>query len=216
MAEETTLIQTQTTEPQPEATPTAETKVDSSETEPKTIESATVVDDGKKTVEADSGFTISDIEFPDDLSLDESEKQELFDKNKDLFKGKNEVNAYLKQLAEIAKNNKESQKQKVAELEQKWESELKTDPVYGKNYSENEKKVSDVIKKFANEKDVAELEKFGFTKSPALKRMIAKIADEFEGAKIVAATNPPKSSTPKTDSYGRTVFDFSKPIKEDN
>ena len=37
-----------------------------------------------------------------------------------------------------------------------------------------------------------------------------KIAKEFEGAKVVKGAQPNTTSEPKTDSYGRTMFDFTK------
>lgn len=162
------------------------------------------------TTSVGDSFTISDIEWPDELGLDDAAKTELFDTQKDLFKGKAEVNVYLKRLAEATKINKENQAKKVKELEAKWETALKTDSEFGKDYEGNKKLVVDTAKKFSSEADFAEMEKFGFTKSPAFNRMMQKIAKEFEGAKVVKTGQPSTPSTTKTDSYGRTMFDFSK------
>lgn len=166
--------------------------------------------DGDPTAPAGNSFTISDIEWPDELGLDDAAKESLFNENKDLFKGKTEVNAYLKKLAEANKINKENQAKKTQELEAKWEQSLKTDSEFGKDYEGNKKLVVDTMKKFSSEADYAEMEKFGFDKSPALNRLMLKIAKEFEGAKVVKGAQPNTTSEPKTDSYGRTMFDFTK------
>ena len=165
---------------------------------------------GNEPATAGDSFTISDIEWPDELGLDDAAKESLFNENKDLFKGKTEVNAYLKRLAEATKINKENQAKKAQELEAKWEQSLKTDSEFGKDYEGNKKLVVDTMKKFSSEADYAELEKFGFTKSPALNKLMLKIAKEFEGAKVVKAGQPSATQEPKKDSYGRTMFDFTK------
>jgi len=160
---------------------------------------------------AGDSIALSDIEWPDELGLDDAGKTDLFNNHKDLFKGKAEVNKYLKSLAEATRINKESQTKKVAELENGWETELKTDADFGKDYDGNKKLVADTMKRFVSEADMQTLEKFGFAKSPALNRMMLKIAKEFEGAKVVKTQQPaPPANEPKKDQYGRTVFDFTK------
>jgi hypothetical protein len=181
--------------------PVENPSVENSEKQPEVIEPLQHVGDS---------FTISDIAWTEGLGLDETGKTELFDNHKDLFKGKDEVNKYLKLVSESAKINKENQAKKVNDLEENWETSLKTDSDYGKNFESNNKLVVDTMKKFSNETDMAELEKFGFTKSPALKKMILKIAREFEGAKVIKGQQPMVSSEQSKDIYGNTKFDFTK------
>lgn len=154
-------------------------------------------------------FSKDDIEWDESLGLDDNAKTELFDKYSKLFKGKDEINTYLKELALANKTNKENQAKRVQELESGWEKELKTDPVFGKDYEGNKKKVVDTLSKYASEKEMAELNKFGFTKSPVLNRVLLKIANEFSDAKVLAGAGNSKPKQP-TDRFGNTMFDFSK------
>lgn len=221
VAETTTTTPTPSTEPN-KSVETVQPVTTEKKVEEQPVVTATVepkpgeVGENKETVEVDpatpagDSFTISDIEWPDELGLDDAGKTELFNNHKELFKGKGEVNKYLKSIAEATKINKENQAKKVKELELSWETELKTDGDYGKNFEGNNKLVTDTMKKYASEADMHELEKFGFTKSPALKRMILKIAREFDGAKVVKGQSPISTSKTKTDAFGNTTFDFTK------
>lgn len=159
---------------------------------------------------AGDSIAISDIEWPEDIPLDDDTKASLVTEMSGSFKGKAEANAFVKMLSEANKTNKENQDKRVKELEAGWENALKTDADFGKDYEGNKKLVVDTAKKFSTDADFAEMEKFGFTKSPAFNRMIHKIAKEFEGAKVIKGASPKTTSEPQRDAYGRLPFDFSK------
>lgn len=160
---------------------------------------------------AGDSFDISDIEWPEGIPLDDEAKASLIEEMRGAFKGKAEANNYIKNLAEANKKNKENQAKRIKDLELGWENALKTDSDFGKDYDGNKKLVVNTAKKFSSDADFAEMEKFGFTKSPAFNRMMHKIAKEFEGAKVVKGSQPNPTPASKTDSYGRKLLDFTKP-----
>lgn len=161
-------------------------------------------------------FSKEDIDWGDGSysKLSDEQKDNLTKQYGSWFKGKDEVNSFIKALNDAEKVNKENRAKQVQELEAGWEKSLKTDANFGKDYEGNKKKVNETLRKFSSEEEMAELEKFGFTKSPVLNRVILKIANEFADAKVAGVGTPsaPQGSQPK-DRFGNSMFDFSKKTK---
>lgn len=158
-----------------------------------------------------TSFSKDDIEWDESLGFTDEAKEELVSKYSSWFKDKESANAYLKELANANKINKENQAKKIAELEAGWEKSLKTDADFGKDYEGNKKKVVDLLSKYTSESELAELDKYGFTKSPVLNRTLLKIAREFSDAKVVGAGQPTATvSKQPVDRFGNTMFDFTK------
>lgn len=160
---------------------------------------------------AATSFSKDDIEWDESLGFTDETKEELVSKYSSWFKDKESANAYLKELANANKINKENQAKKIAELEAGWEKSLKTDADFGKDYEGNKKKVVDLLSKYTSESELAELNKYGFTKSPVLNKTLLKIAREFSDAKVVGAGQPTTTvSKQPVDRFGNTMFDFTK------
>lgn len=158
-----------------------------------------------------TSFSKDDIEWDESLGFTDETKEELVSKYSSWFKDKESANAYLKELANANKINKENQAKKIAELEAGWEKSLKTDADFGKDYEGNKKKVVDLLSKYTSESELAELNKYGFTKSPVLNKTLLKIAREFSDAKVVGAGQPTTTvSKQPVDRFGNTMFDFTK------
>lgn len=158
-----------------------------------------------------TSFSKDDIEWDESLGFTDEAKEELVSKYSSWFKDKESANAYLKELANANKINKENQAKKIAELEAGWEKSLKTDADFGKDYEGNKKKVVDLLSKYTSESELAELDKYGFTKSPVLNKTLLKIAREFSDAKVVGAGQPTTTvSKQPVDRFGNTMFDFTK------
>ena len=208
MAEETEVLTTDTVVDAQETDTTVETE---------TVETQAVETQDTESVEtttessAATSFSKDDIEWDESLGFTDETKDELVSKYSSWFKDKESANAYLKELANANKINKENQAKKIAELEASWEKSLKTDADFGKDYEGNKKKVVDLLSKYTSESELAELDKYGFTKSPVLNRTLLKIAREFSDAKIVGAGQPTTTvSKQPVDRFGNTMFDFTK------
>ena len=160
---------------------------------------------------ATNPFSEEDLDWQD-LAIDETGKQNTVKMLNGWVKGKDQANEILKYLSDANKQNKESQAQKIRDLEAGWEKSLKSDVDFGKDYEGNKKKVGDLLKRFSSETDMAEFEKYGYTKFPAFNRMVLKFAKEIEDAKIVGKGQPEPSNNGglPVDRFGRTMFDFSK------
>lgn len=166
-------------------------------------------------------FSKEDLDWGE-LELDDSARDNLYNEYAPLFKDKDSANAYLKKVAEVAKQQKadaeakaeaekELKKNKVAELEASWEKSLKTDANFGKDYDGNKKKVLDLVSKYTSEEELAEFKKFGFDKSPVLNRLLLKVNAQFEDAKVMKGqTAPDNPKQQPTNMFGETMFDFSK------
>lgn len=160
---------------------------------------------------ATNPFSKEDLDWQD-LSISDEEKDNLVASYSNWFKDKEAANAFLKATAEANKTNKSNQAKKIQELEAGWEKSLKTDADFGKDYEGNKKRVAETLSKFSSESDMAEFEKFGYTKFPAFNRMVLKFAKEIEDARIAGKGQPEPSTKGQlpTDRFGRTMFDFSK------
>lgn len=208
MAEETgnqtTVETTETAETQVTETTEQETTQTSEEAETEaTVETETET-------AATNPFSTEDLDWGD-LSIDEAGKAAAVERLNGWVKGKDQANEVLKFLSDANKQDKESQAKKIADLEAGWEKSLKTDADFGKDYEGNKKRVSDTLKRFSSEEDMAELEKYGYTKFPAFNRMMLKFAKEIEDAKIVGKGQPESNNGGlPVDRFGRTMFDFSK------
>ena len=160
---------------------------------------------------ATNPFSKDDLDWTGFESLTDEQKDELVKNYSGWFKDKDSANAYLKATAEANKTNQEAQAKKIADLEAGWEKSLKTDADFGKDYEGNKKKVVDLLSKYTSESELAELDKYGFTKSPVLNRTLLKIAREFSDAKVVGAGQPTATvSKQPVDRFGNTMFDFTK------
>lgn len=185
-------------------TETVETQVETETQETETVETTT--EDPVST-----SFGKDDIEWDESLGFTDETKDELVSKYSSWFKDKESANAYIKELANANKINKENQAKKIAEMEAGWESSLKTDADFGKDYEGNKKKVVDLLSKYTSESELAELNKYGFTKSPVLNKALLKIAREFSDAKVVGAGQPTMTTSRQpVDRFGNTMFDFTK------
>lgn len=210
MAEEagtqTTEVSTETTDT---VVDTVDTTVDTQEVE--TVETVTETVEGQEGSPEVAPLSIDDIDWAG-LELNDEAKADAFNKYSGWFKGKDEINSYLKELAVANQTNKEAQAQKVRDLEAGWEKSLKTDAVFGKDYEGNKKKVVDTLRKYSSESEMAELEKFGFTKSPVLNKVMLKIANEFADAKVVGVGQPASTTTAErpVNRFGEAMFDFTK------
>ena len=181
-----------------------ETPVETETQQPETLETAT--EDPVST-----SFGKDDIEWDESLGFTDETKDELVSKYSSWFKDKESANAYIKELANANKINKENQAKKIAEMEAGWEKSLKTDADFGKDYEGNKKKVVDLLSKYTSESELAELNKYGFTKSPVLNKALLKIAREFSDAKVVGAGQPTTTTSRQpVDRFGNTMFDFTK------
>lgn len=186
------------------ATETVETQEEVVAEQPEAVEATTESS-------AVTSFSKDDIEWDESLGFTDEIKEELVSKYSSWFKDKESANAYLKELANANKINKENQAKKIAELEAGWEKSLKTDADFGKDYEGNKKKVVDLLSKYTSESELAELDKYGFTKSPVLNKTLLKIAREFSDAKVVGAGQPTTTvSKQPVDRFGNTMFDFTK------
>ena len=200
---EETGVQTTTgsvaTETAAEAVETNETQAATTETETTTTEAAT------------NPFSKEDLDWQD-LGISDEEKDKLVASYSGWFKDKEAANAFLKATSEANKMNKANQAQKIQDLEAGWEKSLKTDAEFGKDYDGNKKRVAETLSKFSSESDMAEFEKFGYTKFPAFNRMVLKFAKEIEDARIAGKGQPEPSNKGElpVDRFGRTMFDFSK------
>lgn len=208
MAEETEVLTTDTVVDAQETDVTVETEtVETQESETQDTESVETTTESS----AATSFSKDDIEWDESLGLTDEAKEELVSKYSSWFKDKESANAYIKELANANKTNKENQAKKIAELEASWEKSLKTDADFGKDYEGNKKKVVDLLSKYTSESELAELDKYGFTKSPVLNRTLLKIAREFSDAKVVGAGQPTTTvSKQPVDRFGNTMFDFTK------
>lgn len=185
-------------------TETVETQVETEAQETETVETTT-----EETVS--TSFGKDDIEWDESLGFTDEAKDELVSKYSSWFKDKESANAYIKELANANKINKENQAKKIAEMEAGWEKSLKTDADFGKDYEGNKKKVVDLLSKYTSESELAELNKYGFTKSPVLNKALLKIAREFSDAKVVGAGQPTTTTSRQpVDRFGNTMFDFTK------
>ncbi len=185
-------------------TETVETQVETEVQEIETVETTT-----EETVS--TSFGKDDIEWDESLGFTDEAKDELVSKYSSWFKDKESANAYIKELANANKINKENQAKKIAEMEAGWEKSLKTDADFGKDYEGNKKKVVDLLSKYTSESELAELNKYGFTKSPVLNKALLKIAREFSDAKVVGAGQPTTTTSRQpVDRFGNTMFDFTK------
>lgn len=185
-------------------TETVETQVETEVQETETVETTT-----EETVS--TSFGKDDIEWDESLGFTDEAKDELVSKYSSWFKDKESANAYIKELANANKINKENQAKKIAEMEAGWEKSLKTDADFGKDYEGNKKKVVDLLSKYTSESELAELNKYGFTKSPVLNKALLKIAREFSDAKVVGAGQPTTTTSRQpVDRFGNTMFDFTK------
>lgn len=185
-------------------TETVETQVETETQEVETVETTT--EDPVST-----SFGKDDIEWDESLGFTDETKDELVSKYSSWFKDKESANAYIKELANANKINKENQAKKIAEMEAGWEKSLKTDADFGKDYEGNKKKVVDLLSKYTSESELAELNKYGFTKSPVLNKALLKIAREFSDAKVVGAGQPTTTTSRQpVDRFGNTMFDFTK------
>lgn len=183
---------------------TVETQVETETQEAETVETTT--EDPVST-----SFGKDDIEWDESLGFTDEMKDELVSKYSSWFKDKESANAYIKELANANKINKENQAKKIAEMEAGWEKSLKTDADFGKDYEGNKKKVVDLLSKYTSESELAELNKYGFTKSPVLNKTLLKIAREFSDAKVVGAGQPTTTTSRQpVDRFGNTMFDFTK------
>ena len=159
---------------------------------------------------ATNPFSKEDLDWQD-FGYDDTVKDELVKNYSGWFKDKESANAYLKAMSEANKLNKENQAKKVADLEAGWEKSLKTDAEFGKDYEGNKKKVNDYVSGHLSESDMAEFNKFGFDKSPALNRMILGFVKEIEDARIAGKGQPaPAADKQPRDRWGNTMFDFTK------
>lgn len=209
MAEETGNQTTAETTETVETTTTEATEQETTQTTEAT--SAETTTETETETAATNPFSTEDLDWGD-LAIDDAGKSATVEKLNGWVKGKDQANEVLKFLSDANKQNKESQAKKIADLEAGWEKSLKTDADFGKDYEGNKKRVGDTLKKFSSEEDMAEFEKFGYTKFPAFNRMILKFAKEIEDAKIVGKGQPEasnKGSLP-VDQWGNTMFDFSK------
>jgi hypothetical protein len=208
MAEETEVLTTDTAVDAQETDGTVETEtVETQESETQDTESVETTTESS----AATSFSKDDIEWDESLGFTDEAKEELVSKYSSWFKDKESANAYIKELANANKINKENQAKKIVELEASWEKSLKTDADFGKDYEGNKKKVVDLLSKYTSESELAELDKYGFTKSPVLNRTLLKIAREFSDAKVVGAGQPATTvSKQPVDRFGNTMFDFTK------
>lgn len=208
MAEETEVQTTDTVVDAQETDVTVETEtVETQEVETQETESVETTTESS----AATSFSKDDIEWDESLGFTDEAKEELVSKYSSWFKDKESANAYIKELANANKINKENQAKKIAEMEASWEKSLKTDVDFGKDYEGNKKKVVDLLSKYTSESELAELDKYGFTKSPVLNRTLLKIAREFSDAKVVGAGQPTTTvSKQPVDRFGNTMFDFTK------
>ena len=208
MAEETEVQTTDTVVDAQETDVTVETEtVETQEVETQETESVDTTTESS----AATSFSKDDIEWDESLGFTDEAKEELVSKYSSWFKDKESANAYIKELANANKINKENQAKKIAEMEASWEKSLKTDADFGKDYEGNKKKVVDLLSKYTSESELAELDKYGFTKSPVLNRTLLKIAREFSDAKVVGAGQPTTTvSKQPVDRFGNTMFDFTK------
>lgn len=160
---------------------------------------------------ATNPFSKEDLDWQD-LGISDEEKDKLVASYSGWFKDKDAANAFLKATAEANKTNKANQAKKIQDLEAGWEKSLKTDADFGKDYEGNKKRVAETLSKFSSESDMAEFEKFGYTKFPAFNRMVLKFAKEIEDARIAGKGQPEPSNKGElpVDRFGRTMFDFSK------
>ena len=160
---------------------------------------------------ATNPFSKEDLDWQD-LGISDEEKDKLVSTYTSWFKDKDAANAFLKATAEANKTNKANQAKKIQDLEAGWEKSLKTDADFGKDYEGNKKRVTETLSKFSSESDMAEFEKFGYTKFPAFNRMVLKFAKEIEDARIAGKGQPEPSSKGElpVDRFGRTMFDFHK------
>jgi len=215
MAEETgnqTTVETTETVEQSTTEATEQQTTQASETTETTeaTETDTTTETETETT-ATNPFSKEDLDWQD-LDVSDEQKDSLVASYSNWFKDKDAANAFLKATADANKQNKESQAKKIADLEAGWEKSLKTDADFGKDYEGNKKRVGDLLKKFSSEEDMAEFDKFGYTKFPAFNRMVLRFAKEIEDAKIVGKGQPEagnKSGLP-VDRWGNTMFDFSK------
>lgn len=209
MAEETgNQTTTEVTETIETSTPEATGQETTQTTEATETETTTVTE---TETAATNPFSKEDLDWQD-LDIPDEQKDALTKSYSGWFKDKDAANAFLKATADANKQNKESQAKKIADMEAGWEKSLKTDADFGKDYEGNKKRVSDLLKKFSSEEDMAEFDKFGYTKFPAFNRMVLKFAKEIEDAKVVGKGQPEpsnKGSLP-VDRWGNTMFDFSK------
>lgn len=183
---------------------TVETQVETETQEAETVETTTEEP-------VSTSFGKDDIEWDESLGFTDEMKEELVSKYSSWFKDKESANAYIKELANANKINKENQAKKIAEMEAGWEKSLKTDADFGKDYEGNKKKVVDLLSKYTSESELAELNKYGFTKSPVLNKTLLKIAREFSDAKVVGAGQPTTTTSRQpVDRFGNTMFDFTK------
>lgn len=159
---------------------------------------------------ATNPFSKEDLDWQD-LGISDEEKDKLVATYTSWFKDKDAANAFLKATAEANKTNKANQTKKIQDLEAGWEKSLKTDADFGKDYEGNKKRVAEMLSKFSSESDMAEFEKFGYTKFPAFNRMVLKFAKEIEDARIAGKGQPEQSKGElPVDRFGRTMFDFHK------
>lgn len=208
MAEETGNQTTVETTETTESTATETTEQETTQTSEATEASETV--ETETETAATNPFSTEDLDWGD-LAIDDAGKTAAVEKLNGWVKGKDQANEVLKFLSDANKQDKESQAKKIADLEAGWEKSLKTDADFGKDYEGNKKRVSDTLKRFSSEEDMAELEKYGYTKFPAFNRMMLKFAKEIEDAKIVGKGQPEGNNGGlPVDRFGRTMFDFSK------
>lgn len=185
-------------------TDAVETPVETEPQQPETVETTTEEP-------VSTSFSKDDIEWDESLGFTDETKDELVSKYSSWFKDKESANAYIKELANANKINKENQAKKIAEMEAGWEKSLKTDADFGKDYEGNKRKVVDLLSKYTSESELAELDKYGFTKSPVLNKTLLKIAREFSDAKVVGAGQPTTTTSRQpVDRFGNTMFDFTK------
>lgn len=206
MAEETVV---ETTDEVVEEQGTVETESVETQVETESQETGAVEATTEEAVS--TSFGKDDIEWDESLGFTDETKDELVSKYSSWFKDKESANAYIKELANANKINKENQAKKIAEMEAGWEKSLKTDADFGKDYEGNKRKVVDLLSKYTSESELAELDKYGFTKSPVLNKTLLKIAREFSDAKVVGAGQPTTTTSRQpVDRFGNTMFDFTK------
>lgn len=206
MAEETVV---ETTDEVVEEQGTVETESVETQVETESQETGAVEATTEEAVS--TSFGKDDIEWDESLGLTDEAKEDLVTKYSSWFKDKESANAYIKELANANKINKENQAKKIAEMEAGWEKSLKTDADFGKDYEGNKRKVVDLLSKYTSESELAELDKYGFTKSPVLNKTLLKIAREFSDAKVVGAGQPTTTTSRQpVDRFGNTMFDFTK------
>lgn len=147
--------------------------------------------------ESPDGYELPEVELPEDVEIDEEFLAEFKEKAHELGLNKTQVGEFYKwymdkmggMLAEMEELQAERRAEAEAQLRKEW----------GAKYEENLKKAQSVLKNFADEDVLTEIEASGLGNNPALIKIFAKIGqslseDALEGKSAGRFTMTPEEA----------------------